>query len=108
MITRSIRHDSIRYILGATGEGRRLLRINPNTLLSWVNYVFSDNDEAVRALLLLNPVLEDPLDLLIFCHPVPREGRVPTPALSGQNYLVPAAVTNWAQEAIAQAQLRGG
>ena len=108
MITRSIRHESIRYILGSTGEGRQLLRINPNTPLSWVNYTFIDNDEAVRAWLLSNPVLEDPLDLLIYCHRVPRKGRAPTPALRGHDYLVPGAVTNWPQEAITQAQFPGG
>jgi len=97
MITRSIRHDTIRYILGATGEGRRLLRDYPNTPLSWINYVFSDDDEAVRAWLLSNPVLEDPLDLLIYCHRPNNVSREPTPALRGHNYLVPGAVTNWGE-----------
>jgi len=108
MITRSIRHETIRYILGATGEGRRLLRDYPNTPLSWINYVFIDDDEAVRAWLLSNPVLEDPLDLLIYCHRPNNVSREPTPALRGHNYLVPGAVTNWANEAIARDQLRGG
>jgi len=61
MITRSIRHETIQYILDAIGEGRRLLLDYPNTPLSWINYVFIDDDEAVRAWLLSNPVLEERL-----------------------------------------------
>jgi len=102
MITRSIPHETIRYILGATGKGRRLLRDNPNTPLSWLNYVFIDDDEAVRAWLLSNPVLEDPLDLLIYCHWPNNVSMEPRPALRGHNYLVPGAVTNWANETIAR------
>jgi len=108
MMTRSIRHETIRYILGATGEGRRLLRDYPNTPLSCINYVLIEGDEAVRAWLLLNLVLEDPLDLLIYCPRPNNVSREPTPALRGHNYLVPGAVTNWANEAIARDQLRGG
>jgi len=67
-----------------------------------------DDDEAVRAWLLSNPVLEDPLDLLIYSHLPNNVSREPTPALRGHNYLVPGAVTNWADEAIARDQLRGG
>jgi len=63
MITRSIRYETIRYILGATREGRRLLRDYPNTPLSWINYFFIDDDATVRAWLLSNPVLDDPLDI---------------------------------------------
>jgi len=101
MITRSIRHETIRYILGAIGEGRRLLRDYPNKPLSWINNVFIDDDEVVSAWLLSNPVLEDPLDLLIYCHRLNNVSRGPTPALRGHKYLVPGAVTNWANEAIA-------
>jgi len=90
-----------RYILGARGEGRRLLRDYPNTPLPWINSVFTDDDEAVRAWLLSNPVLEDLLDLLIYCHRPNNVSREPRPALRGPNYLVPGAVTNWANEAIA-------
>jgi len=108
MITRSIRHETIRYMLGAIGEGRRLLRYYPNTPLSWINYGFIDDDEAVRAWLLSNPVLANPLDLFIYCHRPNNVSREPTPALRGHNYLVPGAVTNWANAAIARDQLRGG
>jgi len=98
----------IRYILGATGEGCRLLRDYPNRPLSWIKYVFIDHDEAERAWLLLNPVLEDLLDRLLYCHPPNNVSREPTRTLRGHNYLVRGAVTNWANEAIARHQLRGG
>jgi len=108
MITRSIPHETIWYILGATGKGRRLLRDYPNRPLSWINYFFLDDDEAVRAWLLSNALLEDLHDLLISCHRPNNVSRELTPALRGHNYLVPGAVTNWANEAIARDQLRGG
>jgi len=62
----------------------------------------------VRAWPLSNPVLEDPLNLLIYCYRPNNVSRAPTPALRGHNYLVPGAVTNLANEAIARDQLRGG
>jgi len=55
-----------------------------------------------------NPLLEDPLDLLIFCHCPNNLGRERTPGLRGHNYLGPSAVTHWANEAIARDQLPGG
>ena len=106
MITRSLRHESIRYIIEATGEGRCHLRNDPNTPLSWINYVLIDNDKALRAWLWSNPVLDDPLDLMIYCHPVPQESREPTSELRGHNYLVKGPPANW--EEIARAQLREG
>jgi len=42
MITRSIGYETVRYILGATSEERRLLRDYPNTLRAWMNYVIID------------------------------------------------------------------
>ena len=108
MIDRSIRRDTIRYILGATGEGRRLLRDYPNTPLSWLNYVFIEDDEAVRAWLLSNPVLEDPLDLLIYCHRPNNVSREPTPALRGHPYLPPGSVDRWSNEWYEREMLRGG
>ena len=100
MSTRSRRDETIGYLLGARGEGRRLLPDYPYTPLLWINYVFIDDDEAVRAWLLLNPVLEAPLDLLIYCHHPNNVSREPTATLWGPNYLVPSAVPNWAKEGI--------
>jgi len=58
--------------------------------------------------LLANQVLEDRLDILIYCHRPNKVSGEPTPALRGHNYLVPGAVTNWVNEAIALEQLCGG
>ena len=73
----------IRYILGATGAGRQQLRLDPGAQLSYIDYVFIENDEDVRAWLLSNPVLDDPLDLLVYCHSPRDSGQVAHSALEG-------------------------
>jgi len=80
-------HNMIRYVLGATGQGRQKLRLHPGAQLSYIDYVFIENDEDGRAWLLSNPVLDDPLDLLVYCHRPETWGRLPTPPLKGHNYL---------------------
>ena len=65
ILSRTVPHNMIRYILGATGEGRQQLRLHPGAQLSYIDYVFIENDEDARAWLLSNPVLDDPLDLLV-------------------------------------------
>ena len=99
IIARSVLYDMIRYILGATGEGRRQLREDHPLPISWVDYVLIDSDEGVRAWLLSNPVLEDPLDLLVYCHRVPGNNRPVTPPLQRHDYLAQSAVANWACDA---------
>jgi len=86
----------IRYILGATGEGRQQLCLHPDAQLSYIDYVFIENDHDARACLLSNPVLDDPLDLLVYCHHTETQGRLPTPPLRGHNYLRENAIANWA------------
>ena len=93
------------YILGATSEGRQQLREDPPLPISWVDYVFVDSDEGVRAWLLSNPVLENPLDLLVYCHRVPGNNRPVKLPLRRHNYLAQNAVANWARDAGAP---RGG
>jgi len=39
----------IGYMLGATGEGRQQLRLHPGPQLSYIDYVFIENDAEVRA-----------------------------------------------------------
>jgi len=92
-------HNAIRYILGATGEGRHQLRLHPAFQLSYIDYMFIKNDEGLRAWLLSNPVLEDPLDLLVYCHQPATWERPATPTLRGHDYLHENAVANWAQHA---------
>ena len=105
IIARCVPYDTIRYILGATGEGSRQLREDPALPISWVDYVFIYSDEGVTAWLLSNPVLKDPLDLLVYCHRVPGNNRPVTPPLRRHNYLAENAVANWARDAGAP---RGG
>jgi len=100
IISRTVPHRVIRYILGATGEGRQPLRLHSGAQLSYIDYIFIKNDENVRAWLLSNPVLEDPLDLLVYCHRPETQGRLPTPPLSGRNYLRENAIANWASTAV--------
>jgi len=87
------------YILGATGEGRQQLRLHPGAQLSYIDCVFIENDEDVRAWLLSNPVLDDPLDLLVYCHRPETRGKWPPPPLRGHNYLSENAIANWASTA---------
>jgi len=68
IISRTVPQNVIHYILGATGEGRQQLRLHTGTQLSYIDYVFSAKDEEIRAWLLSNSVLDDPLDLLVYCH----------------------------------------
>jgi len=68
VISRNVPNNRIHYILGATGVGRRRLRRLPCEWLSCIEYVFIHSDEPVRARLLSNPVLNDPLDLMIYCY----------------------------------------
>jgi len=68
MISRNVPNDRIRYILGATRESHQRLRRVPSERVSCIDYVFIDRDETVRAWLLSNPVLDDPLDLMIYCY----------------------------------------
>ena len=89
----------IRYIPGATGEGWQQLHVHPGTQLSYIDYVVIKNDEDVRAWLLSNPVLEDLLDRLVYCHRPETRGRLPTPPLRGHNYLGENAITNWTSTA---------
>jgi len=90
----------IRYILGATGEGQQQLRLHPGAQLSYIDYFFIETDEDVRAWLLSNPVLDDPLDLLVYCHRPETRGRLPTPPLRGHNYLRENAIANWTSTAV--------
>ena len=73
--------------------------------ISWVDYVFIASDEGVRAWLLSNPVLEDPLDLLVHCHRVLGNNRPVIPPWRRHNYLAENAVANWARDSGAP---RGG
>jgi len=52
IISRTVPHNAIRYILGATSEGRNEPCLHPSFPLSYINYVFIKNDEDVRAWLL--------------------------------------------------------
>ena len=99
MIVRSVPYDTIRYMLGASREGRRQLCENPALPISWVDYIFIDSDERVRAWLLSNRVLEGPLDLLVYCYRVLGNDRPVTPPLWRHNYLAENAVTNWVRDA---------
>jgi len=51
-----------------------------------------ENDEDIRAWLLSNPVLEDLLVLLLYCHRRYTADRVPTPPLRRHNYLPENAI----------------
>jgi hypothetical protein len=95
-ILRCVPSDSIRYIFGATGEGRRELREDPTHALHYSNYIFIQSDEDVRTWLLSNQPNEDPLDVLVYCHRPSTPARPATPPEPRHRYLAPNAVSNWA------------
>jgi len=99
MISRNVPNDRIRYILDATGEGRRRLRRVPSERVSSIDYVFIHSDETVRAWLLSNPVLDDPLDLMIYCYRDEGDTRPATPSLRAHQYLHEDALADWADSA---------
>jgi len=86
----------IPYIRGAPGESRHQQRLHPGAQLSYIDYLFIENNEDVRAWLLSNTVLEDPLDLLVYCNRPESRGTLPTPPFWGYNYLRENAISNWA------------
>ena len=92
-------HNTVRYILGATGNGRQQLRMHPGFQLSYIDYVFIESNQDIRVWLLSNPVLEDPLDLIVYCHdPATREWAA-TPPLRGHNYIPESPIANWGRQA---------
>ena len=98
MIYRSVPHHRVRYILGATGEGHRRLRRSPMRELDSMDYVFIDSDETVRAWLLWDPVLDDPLDLMVYCYRDRGSERQDTPGLRRVHYLNQNDVRNSAHD----------
>jgi len=102
MISRNVPNDRIRYILGATGEGRRRLRRVPSEWVSCIDYVFIDSDETVRAWFLSNPVLDDPLDLMIYSYRDEGPTGPATLSLRAHQYRYEDAVADWADSAAGQ------
>jgi len=99
IIARTVPHNAVRYILGVTGDGRQQLRMHPGIELYYINYVFIASDQDLRVWLLSNPVLEDPLDLMVSCHHPATWESVATPPLKGHNNLPENALANWAWHA---------
>ena len=71
--------DSIRYIFGATGEGRRAFCEDPTHALHYSNYIFIHSDEDIRTWLMANQPNEEALDVLVYSHSPSRPARPPTP-----------------------------
>jgi len=95
-ILRCVPSDSLRYIFGLTGEGRRELREDPTHAVHYSHYIFIQSDEYVRTWLLSNQPNEDPLDVLVYCQRPSTPARLATPREPRQRYLAPKTVSNWA------------
>jgi len=100
MILTNVRNDRIGYIPGTTGEGRRRLCRVPSKRVSCIDYDFIDSDETVRTWLLSNPVLDDRLDLMIYCYREEGHTRQATPSLRAPQYLHEDVVADWADSAV--------
>ena len=95
-ILRCVPSDTIRYIFGTRGEGRRELREDATHTLHYSNYIVIQSDEDVRTWLLSNQPNEDPLHVLVYCHRPSTPARPATPPEPRHRYLAPNAVSNWA------------
>jgi len=95
-ILRCVPSDSIRYIFGATGEGRHEPCEDPTHALHYSNYIFIQSDEDVLTWLMSNQPNEDPLDVLVSCHRPSTPARPATPPELRHRYLAPNAVSDWA------------
>jgi len=102
MIYRKIHHHRIHYIIGATSDGRAKLRTSPNDPLTLVESIFIYNDEDVRTWLLSNSVLDDPLDLMVYCYRDRNDKRQNTAEPRVLPYLGEDAVRNWARDLAAR------
>jgi len=102
MIYRSVPYHRIGYILGATGEGRRRLCRSPMRELNSMDYVFIDSDETLRAWLLSNPVLDDRLDLIVYCYCDWCSEQQDTQALRSVDSRNLNNVRNWARDPVSQ------
>jgi len=86
-------------ILGVTAEGRKELYLHLGFPLTYINCIFIENDKDIKAWLLLNPVLKDPLDLLVYCYRQYTADRVAPRPLRRDNYLPENVISNWAWQA---------
>jgi len=98
MIYRSVPYHRICYILGATGEGRSRLRSSTMREFHSMDYVFIDSDETVGAWLLSNAMLDDPLDLMVYCYRDRGSGWQDTRAQRRVDYVNQNDVGNWAHD----------
>jgi len=76
-IARTVPHNTVGYIHGATDDGRQKLRMHSSFQLSYIDYIFIERDQDVGAWLMSNPVLEDTLDLMVYCHSLATQERGP-------------------------------
>ena len=102
MIYRCVPHHRFRYIIGATGKGRRRLRRASNQPVSFIEYIFIECDKEVRTWLLSNSGLDDPLDLLLYCYCDRHDKRNDTAELRSLPYLGQDAICHWARDPAAR------
>ena len=102
MIYRKIHHHRIRYIIGATSEGRAKLRTSPNDPLTFLESIFIYNDEGVRTRLLSNSVLDDLFELMVYCYLDRNDNRQNMAEPRVFLYLIEDAVRNWARDLAAR------
>ena len=92
MIYRTVPHRRIRYILSTTGAGRPKLSRHGDKLLSSWDYVFIQNEETVRTWLYSNPVLNNPLEMIVYWYRDQYDNSQNTLPLMKVNYLTQGEV----------------
>jgi len=102
MLYSKIHQRRICYIIGATSKARAKLRTSPNDPLTFVGSIFSYNNEDVRTWHLSNSVLDDPLDLIVYCYRDRNDNRPNTAEPRVLRYLGEDAVGNWSRDPAAR------
>jgi len=98
MIYRTVHHHQIRYILGTTGAGCSWQSSHGDQPLSSWDYIFIENDESVRIWLHSNQILDEPLEMKVYCYRDQRDRSQNTLLLTRVNYLAQDNLRHWARD----------
>jgi len=98
MIYSKVPHRRIRYIIGPTSKGREMLHKSCNAPLTFGESLCIYNEEEGLTWLLSNFVLNNLLDLIVYCYHDRKDNIENTAELRVLPYLGKGAVSHWARD----------